>query len=155
MEQQSVRGSQYLKNYCFDYTFGPPWGNSSVTFTSVAGHLISQDFPARYKQWSAHDPAELFHAPIEKKVDDDKKAIAENIKTHARRSDVLFIWTDCDREGENIGAEIRDVAFEVNNRLQVKRAHFSNIERAYVIIQPIKLCLLIAPVTSYRPLETQ
>lgn len=61
---------------------------------------------------------------------DDKKVIADNIKQHARRSDVLFIWTDCDREGENIGAEIRDVAFEVNNRLQVKRAHFSNIERA-------------------------
>ena len=101
-----------------------------MTFTSVAGHLISQDFPSRYKNWQANDPGELFHAPIEKKVADDKKAIAENIKQQARGSDVLFIWTDCDREGENIGAEIRDVAFEANRRLQVKRAHFSNIERA-------------------------
>ena len=45
---------------------------------------------------------------------------------------MLFIWTDCDREGENIGAEIRDLAREANPRLQVKRAHFSNVERALV-----------------------
>ncbi|KIW01216.1 hypothetical protein, variant 1 [Verruconis gallopava] len=130
---QNVRGNPYLKNYVFDYTFGPPWGQSSVTFTSVAGHLVSQDFPARYKQWSAFDPLELFEAPIEKSIADDKKVIADNIKRHARTADVLFIWTDCDREGENIGAEIRDVAFEANRRLQVKRAHFSNIERAHVV----------------------
>jgi DNA topoisomerase III len=50
---------------------------------------------------------------------------------------VLFIWTDCDREGEHIGSEIRDIARAANPRIQVKRAHFSNIERALVDFCPI------------------
>lgn len=60
----------------------------------------------------------------------DKKAIADNIQTQARFSNVLFIWTDCDREGEHIGTEIRDIALKVNPRMEVCRARFSNIERA-------------------------
>lgn len=62
----------------------------------------------------------------------DKKHIAKNIENHARYARGLFIWTDCDREGEHIGSEIRDVALKINGRLDVKRARFSNIERAYV-----------------------
>jgi DNA topoisomerase-3 len=60
----------------------------------------------------------------------DKKAIATNITTQARYAKALFIWTDCDREGEHIGSEVRQAAFEGNPRLQVKRARFSNTERA-------------------------
>jgi DNA topoisomerase-3 len=44
----------------------------------------------------------------------------------------LFIWTDCDREGEHIGSEVRKQAFMGNRRLEVKRAKFSNTERAWV-----------------------
>lgn len=60
----------------------------------------------------------------------NKKAIASNIESQARGSQILFIWTDCDREGEHIGTEIRDIALKVNPRLRVCRARFSNIERA-------------------------
>jgi DNA topoisomerase-3 len=56
--------------------------------------------------------------------------IADNIKFHASRCDMLFIWTDCDREGENIGAEIRGLARNANPRIDVMRARFSNVERA-------------------------
>lgn len=63
----------------------------------------------------------------------DKTAIADNIKSQARWSDILYIWTDCDREGENIGAEIRDLALKANPRLQVRRARFSNTDRSHVI----------------------
>lgn len=67
----------------------------------------------------------------------DKKAIAENITKQARYAKILFIWTDCDREGEYIGAEVRQAAFVGNARLEVKRAQFSNTERAYVnLFQP-------------------
>lgn len=59
----------------------------------------------------------------------DKKVIAKNIETESRGAGVLYIWTDCDREGEHIGTEIRDIALRVNSRLEVKRAKFSNIER--------------------------
>ena len=63
----------------------------------------------------------------------DKKPIAMNIETQAQHSDILYIWTDCDREGENIGVEIRDIALKKNPRLEVRRARFSNIERNHII----------------------
>lgn len=76
------------------------------------------------------DPSELFDAPVVTYVAEDKQVIAQNIKQEARDAQVLFIWTDCDREGEHIGTEVREIALEGNARLQVFRARFSNIERA-------------------------
>ncbi|TLD37050.1 prokaryotic type I DNA topoisomerase [Venturia nashicola] len=129
---RNVRGLPWLKNYVFNYNFGAPWNQCSVTFTSVAGHIVSQDFEGRYKSWQGCNPGDLFEAPIISFVQDDKKAVSRNIADEARRHDLLYIWTDCDREGENIGAEIRDIARKANPRIQVKRARFSNIERAHV-----------------------
>ncbi|MBE3043612.1 hypothetical protein IMZ48_13795 [Candidatus Bathyarchaeota archaeon] len=60
----------------------------------------------------------------------DKKAIASNIESQARHCQALVIWTDCDLEGEHIGSEIRNAARKGNPRLEIKRARFSNIERA-------------------------
>lgn len=60
------------------------------------------------------------------------KPIAKNIETQARYAKALYIWTDCDREGEHIGSEIRSYALKGNSRIEVKRAKFSNVERAYV-----------------------
>lgn len=62
----------------------------------------------------------------------DKKPIAENIRTQAKFNKYLVIWTDCDREGEHIGTEVRDQAKEGNQRIIVRRAKFNNTERAYV-----------------------
>jgi len=59
--------------------------------------------------------------------------VARNIEAQARHASILFIWTDCDREGEHIGTEIRDIALKVKPSMQVWRARFSNIERASVI----------------------
>lgn len=103
--------------------------------TSVAGHLHSQDFDRRFTSWSSCPPEALFEANIVTYVENSKKAIAKNIEANARYAKALFIWTDCDREGENIGAEIRSVALAVNPRLNghVVRARFSNIERQHII----------------------
>ena len=79
----------------------------------------------------------------------DKKAIASNIESQARNAQILYIWTDCDREGENIGTEIRDIALKVNPRLRVCRARFSNIERAQVSGPPLLCSLLTTPQTCY------
>ncbi|KAK6038203.1 hypothetical protein COOONC_24291, partial [Cooperia oncophora] len=43
------------------------------------------------------------------------------------KNEVLVIWTDCDREGESIGAEIAKVCLESNRRLDIYRARFSEI----------------------------
>lgn len=101
--------------------------------TSVIGHLNGLDFPSRYKGWRSCDPGSLFDAPVEDTVDQDKKAIADNISQQARYARALFIWTDCDREGEHIGSEVRQAARMGNNAIEVKRAQFSNTERAHVI----------------------
>lgn len=39
----------------------------------------------------------------------------------------LIIWTDCDREGENIGFEIIQVCTAIKSNLSVYRAKFSEI----------------------------
>jgi DNA topoisomerase III len=113
--------------------------------TSVLGHIIEQDFEAQYRKWNSCRPGSLFDAPIVENVANvrvaaarlgladrilqDKKGIAENIKQQARYAKALFIWTDCDREGEHIGTEVWQQALKGNARLEVKRARFSNTER--------------------------
>jgi DNA topoisomerase-3 len=134
--QHNIQGNPYVKNYEFGYTF-PQWGRCNVTMTSVLGHLLSDEFEPRYKSWTSCDPSALFDARIEVFIGSNRKSIADNIKRHARRADVLYIWTDCDREGERIGTEIRSVAAQSNQALGraggTVRAHFSNIERAHII----------------------
>ena len=60
-------------------------------------------------------------------VTPDKKAIVENLSSEARKAQQLMIWTDCDREGEHIGAEIVKVCRKAKPDIVVKRARFSAI----------------------------
>ncbi|KAJ6446600.1 DNA topoisomerase III [Purpureocillium lavendulum] len=124
---------QYIKNYSFQFNFGQAWGDCEVTMTSVTGHLTGVEFPMDYKNWDSPPPESLFGAPIITTVPPDKRSIAQNIQDQAKCCRLLVIWTDCDREGEHIGQEIVDAAKKGNRQLQVKRAKFSNIERAHVL----------------------
>jgi DNA topoisomerase-3 len=145
---QSNTGHQYTKNYSFNFDFGPPWGNCNVVMTHVQGHLTTTEFGPECKSWQFPPPERLFDAPVYTTIDEvcvipilnhnleskiccqDKRAIASNITSQARGARALFIWTDCDREGEHIGTEVRTEALKGNRQLEVKRARFSNIERA-------------------------
>ncbi|KAF2172435.1 hypothetical protein M409DRAFT_17668 [Zasmidium cellare ATCC 36951] len=136
VQARNVQGETYTKNYVFQYNF-PTWGPCEVTMTSVRGHLMENDFEAQYKNWNNSDPVVLFEARISTFVKEDNRGIAQNIERQARYSQYLYIWTDCDREGEHIGSEIRDIACKSNQQLRapgrVVRARFSNIERAHII----------------------
>ncbi|RYP63473.1 hypothetical protein DL771_009266 [Monosporascus sp. 5C6A] len=125
--------NKYVKNYVFDFDFGRPWGRCSVTMTSVLGHITSVEFPPDFKNWQYPPPERLFDAPVKTLISQDKKQIADNIEKQAKYAGALCIWTDCDREGEHIGAEICEAAKKGNNRLEIKRAKFSNIERAHIL----------------------
>lgn len=126
--------NQYIKNYTFTFDFGQLWGNCEVVMTAVSGHLTQARFDDEYEQnWDHPPPESLFTAPVRVKVDDEKQMIADNIKQQARGAKALFIWTDCDLEGEHIGGEVRTEALKGNRQLEVKRARFSNIERAHVL----------------------
>ncbi|KAJ1568486.1 DNA topoisomerase, partial [Nowakowskiella sp. JEL0078] len=54
--------------------------------------------------------------------------LQENLENLSRQSQILVIWTDCDREGENIGSEVVDICRKANPTIQVKRARFSVIQ---------------------------
>ncbi|KAJ5834601.1 DNA topoisomerase type IA [Penicillium robsamsonii] len=110
--------------------------------TSVVGHLTGLDFDRQYKGWQSCPPGVLFEAPVQETVDKDKLPIADNIRDQAKYSKALFIWTDCDREGEHIGSEVRNQAKAGNARIEVKRAKFSNTESAHVrraALEPVNL----------------
>ncbi|OJJ51342.1 hypothetical protein ASPZODRAFT_21821 [Penicilliopsis zonata CBS 506.65] len=138
----NIPGNKYVKNYQFTFNFGGRWGQCSVTMTSVLGHLTETEFGSHHRAWASCPPEDLFDAPVYESVAKDKVSIAQNIAVQARSCRALFIWTDCDREGEHIGTEVRKQALEGNPRLEVKRAKFSNTERAHVLQaarQPIEL----------------
>ena len=115
--------SNYVKNYDFDY----PQCRAHFTFTCVAGHILQHEFTESHRKWTSCDPFDLFEARIRKQVAPDKKAIADNLRSEAQNAQQLMIWTDCDREGENIGSEIKTICLEANSRITVKRARFSAI----------------------------
>ncbi|KAI1000558.1 DNA topoisomerase 3 [Podosphaera aphanis] len=130
---QSNTANKFIKNYSFTFDFGGQWGPCEVLMTSVSGHLTEARFPDDYKSWEYPPPESLFQAPVQVVVDQSKRSIATNITQNARHAKALFIWTDCDREGEHIGGEVRAEALRNNPNIQVVRARFSNIERAHVI----------------------
>ncbi|POR33202.1 DNA topoisomerase [Tolypocladium paradoxum] len=125
--------NQYIKNYSFTFDFQQSWGQCEVTMTCVSGHLTHIEFTDEYRNWSHPPPEALFSAPVITSIHDDKKTIAENIENEAKYARLLVIWTDCDREGEHIGQEIVDAARKGNAGIPVKRARFSNVERAHVL----------------------
>lgn len=68
--------------------------------------------------------------------------VVSNLENEARHSERLIIWTDCDREGEYIGEEIRRVCVKCNPRIQVFRARYSSLtfnELRHAIGSPSRL----------------
>jgi DNA topoisomerase-3 len=88
----------------------------TMVTSSVRGHLINRDFPQNYG-WSSCNPSVLFQAPIESNVSNDMQPLLDMLQSESRKADVLILWLDCDREGEAIAAEVREVCLEANPRL--------------------------------------
>ncbi|XP_038274936.1 DNA topoisomerase 3-alpha isoform X1 [Dermochelys coriacea] len=117
--------SKFNKIYEYDYhMFGQ---NVTVAMTSVSGHLLAHDFKMPFRKWHSCNPLVLFEAEIEKYCPENFVDIKKTLEREARQCQALVIWTDCDREGENIGFEIIHVCKAVKPRLQVFRARFSEI----------------------------
>ncbi|THH30422.1 hypothetical protein EUX98_g3766 [Antrodiella citrinella] len=115
--------ANFIKNYDFNY----PQTNSTFTVTAVAGHMLVHDFGPAYSKWTSCDPFTLFDAPILVETAKDKLPIKRNLVSEARKAQMLMIWTDCDREGEHIGAEVVKICREGRRNITVKRARFSAI----------------------------
>ncbi|KCV73336.1 hypothetical protein H696_00875 [Fonticula alba] len=120
--------SQFNSNMDFVYDFeGRP--GVDMTMTSVLGHITELSFPDEARSWRHFHPADLFYLKVENRISDDDKTrrVCRNLEAEARGVQALVIWTDCDREGEYIGAQVAEVCRRVNPSLRVLRAHFSSI----------------------------
>jgi DNA topoisomerase-3 len=100
--------------------------------TSVSGHLLSQDFVQSYRNWRGCNPEQLFEAPITKTCPENFINIKRTLEREIRFCQGLIIWTDCDREGENIGFEVINVCRAVKPNIQVYRAKFSDMTAASI-----------------------
>ncbi|XP_019852489.1 PREDICTED: DNA topoisomerase 3-alpha-like isoform X3 [Amphimedon queenslandica] len=98
-----------------------------MVMTSVSGHLMQLDFIQIYRNWQNCAPIKLFDAQVEKSVQPDFIPIKRTIQREIRGCQDVILWTDGDREGEDIAQEIVDVCFEVRQRLRIHRARFSEI----------------------------
>ncbi|KAI5622748.1 DNA topoisomerase 3-alpha, partial [Silurus asotus] len=117
--------SVYNKIYEYEYNlFGQ---NVTVCMTSVSGHLLGLEFKAPFQKWHSCNPVLLFDAEVEKYCPENFVPIKRTLEREVRQCQALVIWTDCDREGENIGYEIIDVCKAVKQNIQVFRARFSEI----------------------------
>ncbi|KAJ3362457.1 DNA topoisomerase [Allomyces javanicus] len=125
---------RYCKNFDFAYRL-PQYarqgvGDVEMVVTSVLGHLMEHHFVGNIdRNWQIEAPEALFfESDLTKTVTETHREVETNLQLEARRADLLVIWTDCDREGENIGAEVAAVCRNANPRIQVKRARFSVIQ---------------------------
>ncbi|XP_035721138.1 DNA topoisomerase 3-alpha-like isoform X1 [Vespa mandarinia] len=123
--------SVYNKIYEFNVHL---WNEDcQMIMTSVSGHLLNYEFVGAYKKWQACHPLSLFDAPVMKNCIDDKYSqIKRTIEKEVKNSRALIIWTDCDREGENIGFEIIEVCQAVKPDIRIYRAKFSEITQTSI-----------------------
>jgi DNA topoisomerase-3 len=119
--------------------------------------LTSHDFPDTHRKWYSCDPISLFDVAVESFISKDSKSIESNLAAEARRADMLMIWTDCDREGEHIGSEVKRVCRRAKPNITVKRARFSAIIAQWVFLPSslIFLCIFCRQIhnAAQHPVE--
>lgn len=98
---------------------------ASMTMTSVSGHMMELDFDGNHRKWDSCRPEDLFNAPLNHTVKEESKDIEKTLIREAKTHNVLFLWLDCDLEGEAIAYEVIGVCTKANPRLDIYRARFS------------------------------
>ncbi|CAG0898215.1 unnamed protein product, partial [Darwinula stevensoni] len=129
LSQGSYRRREGLSkfNKIYEFQYNLLGQQCQMVMTSVSGHLLNLEFIGAYRKWGACDPLALFDAPVAKACGEDYMPIKKTLEREVRQANVLVVWTDCDREGENIGYEIIEVCKAVKPNLRVYRAKFSEI----------------------------
>ncbi|KAM7428568.1 hypothetical protein ABFA07_020472 [Porites harrisoni] len=125
---QSSRREGFSKfNKIYEFEYNILGNNSSMVMTSLSGHMMTLDFTASHQKWHSCSPVALFSAPVKKFVGENFLPIKRTLEREVRGCGVLIIWTDCDREGENIGFEVIDVCKNIRPNIRIYRAKFSEI----------------------------
>jgi len=117
-------------NKIYEYQYMVQGTQANMVMTSVSGHLLNMEFPEQFRKWWSCHPVQLFDLPVEKGVKEENMMnIKKSLEKEVRGCKLLIIWTDCDREGENIGMEVVTVCRAINRGIKVLRAKFSEITR--------------------------
>merc|ERR1719483_700099 len=109
--------SKFNKIYEFDCQMKN--SNVRMSMTSVSGHLLGLEFTGMFKKWHSCNPVDLFNAPLQRYCPEKFNDIKRTLEKEAKGVQALVIWTDCDREGENIGFEVIQVCLAANPRLKI------------------------------------
>ncbi|KXN68698.1 prokaryotic type I DNA topoisomerase [Conidiobolus coronatus NRRL 28638] len=155
LSQGTANRRDGLDQYCANWDFNYQFQNKSCLFTmtSIRGHIMTLDFIAPYNKWLSCQPLFLFETPVQKLVSKEMKNVEKNLLTEARRAQILIIWTDCDREGENIGEEIANICKKANSNIIVYRAKYSVVQPSHIhnaCKSPITIDILQAQAVNIR-----
>ena len=125
------------KGWCY-YEFDGEFKGIYAHFivSAVSGHIYQAEFPEDYRSFNI-DPYDLFDSPIEKVESDENSHLnIEWLNEISKGVDILCLWLDCDREGENICYEvIHNVLPNMNQKeyQQIYRAIFSSLAENDII----------------------
>ena len=146
--------SKYNKIFEFQANI-PQYGICNMAMTSVSGHLKEIEFTENFKKWFSCNPRQLFQAQLRKSVGKGKEGIQRTLVKEGKIAKMLIIWTDGDREGENIGFEIIESVKSVNRNIILKRAKFSEITRPSILraLSEHSSSILQSPSTHRAPSE--
>lgn len=127
--ESKVGASVYNRVFCFTADLGANCGGraGSHRMTSVTGHVKSLDFVVPYNKWGSCSPIALFSAPVALSVAEDKASLVTQLEREARGANLAVLWLDCDREGEAIAFEVRDILLAANAQLRIVRARFTSL----------------------------
>ena len=100
--------------------------------SSVAGHIYGTEFLRMHQNYEM-EPGELFDVQtVKTERDNNSFIIVEWLKNLSKGKDILCLWLDCDREGENICYEVIHNTLPYMNKKsyqQIYRAIFSSITK--------------------------
>jgi DNA topoisomerase IA len=133
------------------FHFPPAGGKCKVVVTSVVGHCFGADFDDEDYANTHGDPCKLYHAKTRKMLEESTRehrvgehlvraaleaqkvgntSAANKTRKFPPEQSFLYLWLDCDREGENICLEVMTILravgmFQKNEN--VYRAKFSAV----------------------------
>jgi DNA topoisomerase III len=96
--------------------------------TSVAGHMYNRDFSKEVNKKRKLDPKELYD--LETFQYPSSGALCKHIQVVSEGIDILCLWLDCDKEGENICFEVIENCkknLPKNKEDYIFRAKFSSL----------------------------
>ena len=90
-----------------------------IRFTSVSGHFKNFKFPDSNKQWDLETIKNLFDISLEKVTCPQSTYLVKNLHILIKDADTLFLWLDCDREGEAIAFDVIETCKEIKQDFQI------------------------------------